>query len=420
MHIMHGCGEDAPLLDEDHEGVESADDENASLRDPAFCTVHRREAPVTDSDWHKSIAVPDQGQASFCKRLGSVLGPGYLVAVGYMDPGNWATDIAAGSAYDYKLLFVILVSSLMAMFLQALALRLGLAAQMDLAQACRAHFSRPVSLVLWVLAEIAIVACDLAEVVGSAIALKLLFGLPMVWGVACTAADVLVLLAVGGKSMRVLELVIVALMSVIVVCFAIELYLVRPDPGGVLRGTLVPAPDLLTDQKMLLISVGILGATVMPHNLYLHSSVVQSRGAQCGAHATASLIHLATIDSNLALTLAFCVNAAILILAAAAFHRTGHTDVTDIDEAYVMLSHILGEQLSSVLFAVALLASGQQSTLTGTLAGCCACVCVCAWRVAVCLHVCCVSTVCLSRGSRKNQSLTPRGTCHALATQARL
>ena len=227
MHIMHGCGEDAPLLDEDHEGVESADDENASLRDPAFCTVHRREAPVTDSDWHKSIAVPDQGQASFCKRLGSVLGPGYLVAVGYMDPGNWATDIAAGSAYDYKLLFVILVSSLMAMFLQALALRLGLAAQMDLAQACRAHFSRPVSLVLWVLAEIAIVACDLAEVVGSAIALKLLFGLPMVWGVACTAADVLVLLAVGGKSMRVLELVIVALMSVIVVCFAIELYLVH-------------------------------------------------------------------------------------------------------------------------------------------------------------------------------------------------
>lgn len=317
---------------------------------------------------HRSVKIAGESE-TFCARLQAFIGPGAMVAVGYMDPGNWATDIAAGSSYNYKLLFIILVSSVFAMFLQALALRLGIAAQLDLAQACRRRFSRPVSIFMWITAEIAITACDLAEVVGSAIAMQLLFGLPLFWGVLATALDVLLLLALGGKSMRVMEIMVFALTSVVFVCFAIEIGLAQPDAWAIMRDSLIPSPQLLHDQKMVLISVGILGATIMPHNLYLHSSIVQTRDIPVTERAVRQSIFLSTIDSNMALSLAFFVNAAILILSAATFYRSGHTDVADIDQAYMILSQILGSKTASTLFAVALLASGQQSTLTGTLAG---------------------------------------------------
>ncbi len=255
------------------------------------------------------------------------------------------------------------------MFLQALALRLGLAAQVDLAQACRRQFSRPVSVFMWITAEIAITACDLAEVVGSAIAMQLLFGIPLFWGVLVTAFDVLLLLTLGGKSMRVTEALVIALTCVIFVCFAVEMFEAKPDAWAILRDSVVPSPQLLQDQKMVMISVGILGATVMPHNLYLHSSIVQTRDIPNTERAVRQSIFLSTVDSNVSLLLAFFVNAAILILSAATFHRSGHTDVADIGQAYLMLSRILGGNLASILFALALLASGQQSTITGTLAG---------------------------------------------------
>jgi len=361
----HRDSDDVPLLD-DARSADSAGshDENLCLRDHEFSQHIRR----GDDCLHRSVRVPD-AREGFWTQLRAYLGPGMLVAVGYMDPGNWATDLAAGSAYNYKLLFLVMTSNLIAIFLQTLALRLGIAGQVDLAQACRENFWRPVSLAMWILAEIAIVACDLAEVIGSAIALKLLVGLPMVWGVACTSADVLLLLALGGKDMRVMEILVVALTSVIAMCFAVEIYLAKPDAWKVLQGTFIPPVELLTDQKMALIAVGILGATVMPHNLYLHSSVVQSRDIPRGRQAVAQSIRMATLDSNIALSLACFVNGAILILAAATFFRSGNTDVTTIDQAYFMLARMLGKQMASYLFAVALLASGQQSTLTGTLAG---------------------------------------------------
>jgi manganese transport protein len=285
-----------------------------------------------------------------------------------MDPGNWATDLAGGSAFGYTLLSVILLSNLMAIVLQALSARLGIAAGLDLAQACRAHYSRPVSFALWVLCEIAIIACDLAEVLGTAIALKLLFGLPLVWGVCITALDVFLILALQRFGFRKLEAFIVALLVIIAGCFAFELALANPDWGGVARG-LIPTPEIVTDPLKLYIAIGILGATVMPHNLYLHSSIVQTRRFERDDAGKAHAIQMATIDSTVALALAFFINAAILILAAATFHVAGRTEVADIEQAHQLLAPMLGMGAASVVFGVALLASGQNSTVTGTLAG---------------------------------------------------
>ncbi|MDP1028309.1 Nramp family divalent metal transporter [Sphingomonas sp. KR1UV-12] len=318
------------------------------------------------ADSHRSVTLPVGG--SRWRRFMAFAGPGYLVAVGYMDPGNWATDIAGGSAFGYALLSVILLSNLMAIVLQALAVRLGVASGLDLAQACRAHYSRPVTLALWVLCEIAIVACDLAEVLGTAIALKLLFGIPLTWGVVVTAVDVFLILALQRYGFRRLEAFIIALLLVIAGCFAFELMLARPDPGAVARG-LVPTTRILTDPTMLYLAIGILGATVMPHNLYLHSSIVQTRAFAQDGVGRREAAKLATIDGTVALGLAFFINAAILILAASTFHTAGRTDVAEIDEAYRLLAPSLGMGAASVVFAVALLASGQNSTVTGTLAG---------------------------------------------------
>ena len=324
------------------------------------------DTPRSLADSHRSVALPVGG--SRWRRFLAFAGPGYLVAVGYMDPGNWATDIAGGSAFGYALLSVILLSNLMAIVLQALSVRLGVAAGLDLAQACRAYYSRPVSFALWVLCEIAIVACDLAEVLGTAIALKLLFGLPLTWGVVVTAIDVFLILALQRYGFRRLEAFIIALLIVIAGCFAFELALARPDPLAVARG-LIPTTDIVTNPAMLYLAIGILGATVMPHNLYLHSSIVQTRAFDQDGVGRREAARLATIDGTVALGLAFFINAAILILAAATFHTAGRTDVAEIDEAYRLLAPSLGVGAASVVFAVALLASGQNSTVTGTLAG---------------------------------------------------
>lgn len=315
---------------------------------------------------HGTVDVPRTG--SRWRRIGAFFGPGYLVAVGYMDPGNWATDIAGGSAFGYALLSVILLSNLMAMLLQALSARLGIAAGMDLAQACRAHYSKPVAMALWVLCEIAIIACDLAEVLGTAIALKLLFGIPLTWGVVITALDVFLILALQRYGFRKLEAFIIALLAIIAGCFAFELVLSQPYMPDVLRG-LLPTPEIVTDPAKLYIAIGILGATVMPHNLYLHSSIVQTRAFARDDEGRANAIRWATVDSTVALGLAFFINAAILILAASTFHVAGRTDVAEIEDAYQLLAPALGTGLASILFGVALLASGQNSTVTGTLAG---------------------------------------------------
>lgn len=315
---------------------------------------------------NSTVAVRRSGP--WWRRIGAFVGPGYLVAVGYMDPGNWATDIAGGSAFGYALLSVILLSNLMAMLLQALSARLGIAAGMDLAQACRANYSKPVSMVLWVLCEIAIIACDLAEVLGTAIALKLLFGIPLTWGVVITALDVFIILALQRFGFRKLEAFIIALLAVIAGCFAFELILSQPYMPDVLRG-LMPTPEIVTDPERLYLAIGILGATVMPHNLYLHSSIVQTRAFDRDDRGKRDAIRWATIDSTVALGLAFFINAAILILAASTFHVAGRTEVAEIDEAYRLLAPMLGAGAASTLFAVALLAAGQNSTVTGTLAG---------------------------------------------------
>jgi manganese transport protein len=314
----------------------------------------------------RSVAVPAGG--SWWRRFAAFAGPGYLVAVGYMDPGNWATDIAGGSAFGYTLLSVVLLSSLMAIVLQALAARLGIAAGLDLAQACRERYPKPVTAVLWLLCEVAIIACDLAEVLGTAIALQLLFRLPLVWGVALTALDVFVLLALQRFGVRKIEAVIVALLLLIAGCFLFELAVAGPDLGAAARG-LVPSPSILTDPARLYLAIGILGATVMPHNLYLHSSIVQTRAFAEGDAGKAEAIRFATLDSSLALGFAFFINAALLVLAAATFHVAGRTDVADISEAHRLLSPMLGVGAASAIFAIALLASGQNSTVTGTLAG---------------------------------------------------
>ncbi|WP_174287060.1 Nramp family divalent metal transporter [Sphingomonas bacterium] len=320
----------------------------------------------TRSDGHRSITVPDG--ASFWRRLFAFAGPGYLIAVGYMDPGNWATDLAGGSAYGYTLLSVVLLSNLMAMVLQALSARLGIAGGLDLAQACRDRYPRPVALMLWLLCEIAIIACDLAEVLGTAIALKLLFGMPLVWGVCVTGLDVFLILALQRYGFRKLEAFVVALLLVIAGSFVFELALAKPDWSAAAAG-LVPSGRILRDPAMLYIAIGIMGATVMPHNLYLHSSIVQTRAWREDDAGRAQAIRMATIDSTIALGLAFFINAAILMLAAATFHVAGHTGVAEIDEAYRLLTPLLGGAAASIVFAVALLASGQNSTVTGTLAG---------------------------------------------------
>ena len=313
-----------------------------------------------------SVRVPKN--AGFFKTLMAYVGPGLMVAVGYMDPGNWATDIAGGAQFGYRLLSVVLISNLFAMLLQHLALKLGIATGRDLAQACRDHFSRPVAIVLWLLAEIAIAATDLAEVIGSAIALNLLFGLPLTVGILITALDVLLLLYLQNKGFQILERIVASLIFLIVVCFGYELLVSRPDVADVIGG-LLPRAEIVTNPAMLYIAIGILGATVMPHNLYLHSSIVQTRDFDRNDAGRKSAIKFATIDSTVSLFLAFFINAAILVLSAAAFHFSGNQQVADITDAYRLLDPILGVKLAGIFFAVALLASGQNSTLTGTLAG---------------------------------------------------
>jgi manganese transport protein len=315
---------------------------------------------------HGSIGVP--AGAGFWRKMVAFAGPGYLVAVGYMDPGNWATDLAGGARFGYTLLSVIMISNLMAILLQALAVRLGIASGRDLAQACRDSYSRPTTLVLWVLCEIAIAACDLAEVVGAAIALNLLFGLPLVWGVCLTALDVLIVLFLQHRGFRYVEALVVALIILIAGSFAIELWLAGPNLGDVAFG-FIPRGEIVTNSSMLYIAIGILGATVMPHNLYLHSSVVQTRKYLDTFESKQEAIKFATIDSSFALMTALFINGAILIMAAATFHGTGYDNVADISDAYKLLSPLLGTTLASTLFAVALLCSGQNATLTGTLAG---------------------------------------------------
>src|SRR5919198_3744641 len=324
-----------------------------------------RTLPSLPESYH-SIRVP-RG-VSFWRKALAFAGPGYMVAVGYMDPGNWATDLAGGAHFGYTLLSVILLSNLMAILLQHLALKLGIVTGRDLAQASRDHFSRPVSFVLWILCEVAIAACDLAEVIGSAIALNLLFGIPLLWGVCLTAVDVLVILLLQNRGFRYLEAFIITLVATIGVCFAIELTMARPAMAEI-AGGLLPRPEIVMNPAMLYIAIGILGATVMPHNLYLHSSIVQTRKVLPDDSSKQEAIKFATIDSTVALLFAFFINAAILILASATFHTSGHPEVADIGDAYRLLTPLLGTTLASTLFAVALLASGQNSTITGTLAG---------------------------------------------------
>ena len=326
----------------------------------------RESTTVSLPEVHGSIPVPTTGP--FWRKLFAFAGPGYLVAVGYMDPGNWATDLAGGARYGYTLLSVIMLSNLMAILLQALSARLGIASGRDLAQACRDHYPRPVTFVLWLLCEIAIAACDLAEVVGSAIALNLLFGLPLTWGVCLTAFDVLIVLYLQQYQFRYVEALVVLLILGIAGSFAVELFLARPDLLGVVGG-LMPSPEIVKNPQMLYIAVGILGATVMPHNLYLHSSIIQTRKYGDAVESRAQAIRFATIDSTVALMSALFLNGAILVMAAATFNGTPHEDVADISDAYLLLAPLLGTQLASTLFAVALLFSGQNATLTGTLAG---------------------------------------------------
>jgi manganese transport protein len=315
---------------------------------------------------HRTVVVPVT--ASFWRKLIAFSGPGFLVAVGYMDPGNWATDLAGGAKFGYSLLAVIMVSNFMAILLQHLCIKLGVATGRDLAQACRDHYSTPVLWFLWILCELAIAACDLAEVLGSAIGLQLLFKIPLVWGCLITASDVMLVLYLQTKGFRYIEAIVITLIAIIGSCFAAELIFSKPSMTGILSG-FVPGPHIVANQGMLYVSIGILGATVMPHNLYLHSSIVQTRKFEQSVMGRREAIKFATIDSTFALMFALFINAAILILSAAVFHWSGHRDVAEIQDAYRLLSPLLGVGTASMLFAVALLASGQNSTLTGTLAG---------------------------------------------------
>src|SRR5436309_7836737 len=315
---------------------------------------------------HGTIAIPEG--AGFWRKLFAFAGPGYLVAVGYMDPGNWATDLAGGARFGYTLLSIILLSNVMAILLQGLSAKLGIVTGRDLAQACRDHYSRPVSFFLWIICEIAIAACDLAEVIGSAIALELLFGIPLPWGIAITSLDVLIVLYLQHRGFRLLEALVLVLIATIAGCFLFEILISKPDTGAVLSG-FVPSASILRDPDKLYIAIGILGATVMPHNLYLHSSVVQTRSYEETRAGRREALKYAFLDSTVALSFALFINAAILIVAAATFHSAGHTGVAEIQDAYRLLTPLLGVTGASAVFAFALLASGQNSTLTGTLAG---------------------------------------------------
>jgi manganese transport protein len=336
------------------------------------------EAAAPKRGWHSenntpslaevNSSVPVPHAAGFWRKLLAFSGPGLMVAVGYMDPGNWATDLAGGAQFGYALLSVILISNFMAILLQHLALKLGIVTGRDLAQACRDHYSRPAALAQWFLCEIAIAACDLAEVIGSAIALNLLFHIPLVVGVVVTALDVLVVLLLQHRGFRVIEIMVASLIFIIGGCFAYELLVSRPVIGDVLKG-LIPSGQIVMNPTMLYIAIGILGATVMPHNLYLHSSIAQTRAFRRDDEGRAMAIRFSTIDSTSALLFAFFINAAILILSAASFHGTQYENVADISDAFRLLAPVLGAPLAGTMFAIALLASGQNSTLTGTMAG---------------------------------------------------
>jgi manganese transport protein len=336
--------------------------ESASSAEPGW---RRARLAPSLAEVHRSVEV---NGATWFRKMLAFAGPGYLVAVGYMDPGNWATDLAGGSRFGYTLLSVILMSNLMAVLLQGLASKLGIVTGRDLAQACRDHYSPRVAFSLWVLCEIAIAACDLAEVIGTAIALNLLFGISLPWGIAITAVDVLIVLYLQNKGFRMLEALVIALIAVVGGCFLFELFISRPDMGAVARG-FIPTTQIFTNPEMLYIAIGILGATVMPHNLYLHSSIVQTRKYEETSEGKHEAVRFAFLDSTIALSFALFINAAILIVAAATFHTTGNTEVAEIQDAYKLLTPLLGVGGASAVFALALLASGQNSTLTGTLAG---------------------------------------------------
>lgn len=341
-------------------------------------TASKVEENQSEPGWRRKLTTPSLPEvfssvripvtASFWRKLFAFAGPGLMVAVGYMDPGNWATDLAGGAKFGYTLISVILISNFMAILLQHLSLKLGIVTGRDLAQACRDNYSKPAGYFLWVLCEIAIAACDLAEVLGSAIALNLLFGLPLIVGVILTACDVMIVLFLQNKGFRIIECIVAALIFTIGGCFAYELLVSQPSLPLIVQN-LLPKAQIVMNPEMLYIAIGILGATVMPHNLYLHSSIVQTRAFERNDEGKKMAIRFATIDSTAALLLAFFINAAILIVSAAAFHGTPHESVADINDAYKLLSPVLGVPFASLLFAIALLASGQNSTLTGTLAG---------------------------------------------------
>jgi len=339
---------------------------DAVMNEPNLDPGHNSVPMPSLPEVHRTVGVPTG--VSFWKKALAFSGPGFLVAVGYMDPGNWATDIAGGSRFAYQLIFVLFMSNLMAILVQALAARLGIVTQLDLAQACRSYYSRRASFVLWVLCEIAIAACDLAEVIGSAIALNLLFHIPLLIGVCLTALDVLAILYLQHKGFRYLEALVVGLIGTIGACYLVELLLVKPGLVEIGRG-FIPTPQLLTNQEMLYIAIGMLGATVMPHNLYLHSSLVQTRAIERNKEGIRTALRFNLLDYVVALNFAFFINAAILIMAAGTFYRHGLSQIAEIQDAYHTLTPLLGTQLAAVLFAVALLCSGQNSTLTGTLAG---------------------------------------------------
>ncbi len=312
------------------------------------------------------IRIP--AQAGFWRKFLAFFGPGLLIAVGYIDPGNWATDLEAGAKFGYQLIFVIFFANILAIIFQHLALKLGVVTGRDLAQACRDRYPRPVTILLWILCEIAIASCDLAEVIGSAIALNLLFGLPLVVGVLLTGLDVLVILFLQEKGFRQIEALVGGLMFIIGAAFCYEIVMAHPVWGEVAKG-FIPTAGIVVHPGMLYVAIGIIGATVMPHNLYLHSSIVQTRAFERNDAGKAMAVKFASIDTFAALGIAFFINAAILVLSAAAFHGTGHQNVVDINDAYQLLSPTLGVSLAGLVFAIALLASGQSSTLTGTLAG---------------------------------------------------
>ena len=339
-----------------------------ALSEPAASPKLWRKDSGTPSLAEVYRSVPVRRDGSFFRKLVAFLGPGYLVAVGYMDPGNWATSLAGGAKFGYALLFVALVSNIMAIILQSLCARLAVATGRDLAQACRDAFPKAVAYPLWFLAEIAIVATDLAEVIGTAIGLKLLFGIPLSIGVVITAVDVFLILYLQTKGFRWIEAFIITLLGVIAVCFLAQIIMARPEWAGVFAG-FIPTPEIVTNPAMLYIALGIVGATVMPHNLYLHSGIVQTRAYGETIPEKKEAIRFATIDSTLALCFALTINASILILAAAAFHTTGNTGVEELETAYTLLGPLLGAAIAPTLFGIALLACGLNSTVTATMAG---------------------------------------------------